>query len=101
MLFLDYYKFISIILLGTGDLIRHRRHVIQPYERILIMSSQQRTTAISERLTGILKRTQSGNTKTLLSIYFNENRIFISYYKKIFNTIVLRPVVKKEAKPSF
>ncbi|CAF4164381.1 unnamed protein product [Rotaria sp. Silwood2] len=41
-----------------GDLGRHRRRIVQSYERILIMNPQQKTTAISERRMGILKRTQ-------------------------------------------
>ncbi|CAF3829497.1 unnamed protein product [Rotaria sordida] len=45
---------------GHGDLTRHRRRIVQSYERILIMSPQQRTTAISERRMCILKRTQLG-----------------------------------------
>ena len=97
----NYCKFIPIILLYTGDLTRHRCRIIQSHECVLIMGPQQRTTAINERCMGILKRTQLGNTKTLLSIYFIENGIFISYYKKIFNKIVLRPVVKEETKSIF
>jgi hypothetical protein len=49
-----------IIFLRIGDLTRHRRRVIRSFERIHIPHSEQRTTAISERRMGILKRTQLG-----------------------------------------
>ncbi|CAF2149342.1 unnamed protein product [Rotaria magnacalcarata] len=43
-----------------GDLTRHHRRIVQSFERVLITLPEQRTTAISERLMGILKRTQLG-----------------------------------------
>ena len=44
----------------SGNLSRHRRRIVQSFERILITLPQQQTTANSERRKGILKRTQLG-----------------------------------------
>ncbi|CAF5202705.1 unnamed protein product, partial [Rotaria magnacalcarata] len=43
-----------------GDLTRHHRRIVQSFERVFITLPEQRTTAISERRMGILKRTQLG-----------------------------------------
>ena len=45
-------------MLFIGDLSRHNRRVVRSYERMTISHLEQRTTAISERRMGILKRTQ-------------------------------------------
>lgn len=44
----------------TGDLSRHRRRIVRSFESLAVMEPEQRTTAISERRMGILKRAQLG-----------------------------------------
>ncbi|CAF4309019.1 unnamed protein product, partial [Rotaria magnacalcarata] len=41
-----------------GDLNRHRRRIVRSYESIIRLNKEQRTTAISERRMGIVKRNQ-------------------------------------------
>ncbi|CAF2908496.1 unnamed protein product [Rotaria sp. Silwood2] len=48
---------------ARGDLSRHRRRMVQSFETMTIHKEEQRTTAISERRMGILKRTQLGKAK--------------------------------------
>ena len=43
-----------------GDLNRHRRRIVRSFEKLTMSTPEQRTTAISERRMGILKRTQLG-----------------------------------------
>ncbi|CAM4769922.1 unnamed protein product [Rotaria magnacalcarata] len=43
-----------------GDLNRHRRRIVRSYESIIRLNKEQRTTAISERRMGIVKRNQLG-----------------------------------------
>ncbi|CAF2090284.1 unnamed protein product [Rotaria magnacalcarata] len=43
-----------------GDLNRHRRRIVRSYESIILLNKEQRTTAISERRMGIVKRNQLG-----------------------------------------
>jgi hypothetical protein len=56
-------KSIGIISLYLGDLSRHSRRMVRSFEGVIIHNEEQRTTAISERRMGILKRHQLGNTK--------------------------------------
>jgi hypothetical protein len=56
-------KSIEIISLHIGDLSRHSRRMVRSFEGIIIHNEEQRTTAISERRMGILKRNQLGKTK--------------------------------------
>jgi hypothetical protein len=55
---------ISNISFYIGDLSRHRRRIVRSFETITIHKEEQRTTAISERRMGILKRTQLGKATT-------------------------------------
>ena len=43
-----------------GDLNRHRRRIVRSFEKLTVTAPEQRTTVISERRMGILKRTQLG-----------------------------------------
>jgi hypothetical protein len=53
----------SILSFYAGDMLRHRRRMVRSYETMIIHKEEQRTTAISERRMGILKRTQLGRIK--------------------------------------
>ena len=50
-----------------GDVRRHRRCIVRSFERLSMTEPEQRTTAISERRMGILKRAQLGNIMMSLS----------------------------------
>ena len=49
--------------LVIGDLTRHRRRMVRSFESIVLHNEEQRTTAISERRMGIMKRNQLGTEK--------------------------------------
>ncbi|CAF4076111.1 unnamed protein product [Adineta steineri] len=66
---LQWFKYLTKFFMPTlpiwstlllGDLTRHRRRIIQSFERMRNTHPEQQTTAISERRMGILKRTQLG-----------------------------------------
>ncbi|CAF1441600.1 unnamed protein product [Adineta ricciae] len=70
-----------------GDLTRHRRKIVRSFERIISQTPEQRTTAISERRMGILKRTQLGNRvhirlDVLLSILIPDMLTMIDEYTR-------------------
>ena len=68
-----------------GDLNRHRRRVVRSFERFGVTEPEQRTTAISERRMGILKRAQLGKTNRSIVISVCHQRFSI-VLTKIYNT---------------
>lgn len=48
------------IFVETGDLSRHGRQLVQRFEGMIVDNEEQKTTGISERRMGIVKRVQLG-----------------------------------------
>lgn len=53
--------FTSFSCISIGDLTRHRRRLVRSWECIVMNKEEQRTTGMSERRMGIVKRVQLGN----------------------------------------
>lgn len=54
-----------LMMFNIGNLNRHRRVAVKAFENFCVAQLEERTTAISERRMGILKRTQLGKGNIL------------------------------------